>query len=56
MASIKTKFAVGLFVIFGFAITFAAVIWIGMADYFEKGQHYAAYFQDTLLLGRIPDT
>jgi phospholipid/cholesterol/gamma-HCH transport system substrate-binding protein len=48
MASIKTKFAVGIFVIFGFSIATVAVIWLGMADYLEKGQHYTAYFDESV--------
>lgn len=48
MDSIKTKFAVGLFVIIGFSISFITVIWLGMSHYFEKGQHYAAFFDESV--------
>ena len=48
MASIKTKFAVGLFVIIGLAVAFIAIIWLGTSHYFEKGQLYSAYFDDSV--------
>ena len=48
MASIKTKFTVGLFLIVGFAMAFVAIMWIGMSDYFEKGSLYAAYFDESV--------
>ena len=48
MATIKTKFAVGLFVIIGFAVIIVAVIWLGMSSYFETGRYYAAYFDESV--------
>ncbi|MBI4619691.1 MAG: MCE family protein [Desulfobacterales bacterium] len=48
MASLRTKFSVGLFVVIGFAVTIVAVIWIGMSSYFEKGRLYVAYFDESV--------
>lgn len=48
MASIKTKFTVGLFVITGFAIVVAAIMWLGKSHYLEKGQYYIAYFDESV--------
>ena len=56
MASIKTKFTVGLFIAIGLAITIIAIIWLGMSKYliplvatgyifFYVGTSYAAVFQ-----------
>lgn len=48
MASIKTQFSVGLFVIVGFAVVAAAVIWLGLSHYLEKGHYYCAYFDESV--------
>jgi phospholipid/cholesterol/gamma-HCH transport system substrate-binding protein len=48
MASIKTKFVVGLFVTAGLTFAAAAVVWLGMSHYLEKGQYYAAYFDESV--------
>jgi phospholipid/cholesterol/gamma-HCH transport system substrate-binding protein len=48
MATTKTKFTVGLFVLIGLAIAVVAIIWLGMSHYFEKGQHYVAYFDESV--------
>ncbi|QTA89314.1 MlaD family protein [Desulfonema magnum] len=48
MASNKTAFAVGLFMIVGLAIAVTAIIWLGMSNYFEKGQNYVAYFDESV--------
>jgi phospholipid/cholesterol/gamma-HCH transport system substrate-binding protein len=48
MASIKTKLAVGVFVLIGFAIAFMAVIWLGMSSQFEKGHYHVAYFDESV--------
>ena len=48
MASIKTKFTVGLFIAAGLAIAIVAIIWLGMSKYLEKGQLYAAYFDESI--------
>lgn len=48
MTSQKTKFAVGLFVIIGLAIAFVSIVWLGMSHYFEKGQYYVAFFDESV--------
>ena len=48
MASIKTKFIVGLFVIIGFAIVVVTIMWLGKSHYLEGGQHYIAYFDESV--------
>jgi len=48
MASIKTKLSVGIFVILGLFVAFVAIIWLGMTHFFEQGQLYSAYFDDSV--------
>jgi phospholipid/cholesterol/gamma-HCH transport system substrate-binding protein len=48
MASIRTKMAVGIFVIAGFGLAFVAIIWLGMSDFFGKGKLYVAYFDESV--------
>ena len=48
MASIKTKFTVGLFVIIGLAIAIVTIIWLGKSHYLEEGQYYIAYFDESV--------
>ena len=48
MASIRTKFNVGIFVIIGFTIAAAAIIWFGMTDYLQEGRLFAAYFDESV--------
>lgn len=48
MASLKTKFAVGIFVLIGFVMIIAALIWLGMSHYLERGKLYAAYFDESV--------
>lgn len=48
MASIKTKFSVGIFVMLGLFVAFVAIIWLGMSHFFEQGQLYSAYFDDSV--------
>ncbi len=48
MASIKTKFAVGVFLALGLTLTVIAVIWLGMSHYLDKGQRYVAYFDESV--------
>ena len=48
MATLKTKFMVGLFVVTGFSFAVVAVVWLGMSNYFEKGQYYVAYFDESV--------
>jgi len=35
-------------VVVGICIGFIAVVWLGMSHYFEKGQYYAAYFDESV--------
>ena len=48
MATLKTKFMVGLFVIIGFSLAVVLVVWLGMSNYFEKGQFFVAYFDESV--------
>ncbi len=48
MASLKTKFSVGLFLIAGIGVIIAAVVWLGMSSYFEKGRFFVAYFDESV--------
>jgi phospholipid/cholesterol/gamma-HCH transport system substrate-binding protein len=48
MASIRTKFTVGLFVVIGFSVALVAIMWLGMSHYFEKGRFYVAYFDESV--------
>lgn len=48
MASIKTKFTVGLFVMIGLVIAIVTIMWLGKSHYFEEGQHYIAYFDESV--------
>lgn len=48
MASKKTKFTVGLFVASGIAFALLAIIWLGMSRFFEKGQYYVTYFNESV--------
>jgi phospholipid/cholesterol/gamma-HCH transport system substrate-binding protein len=48
LASIKTQFSVGIFVIVGFSVVAAAVIWLGLSHYLQKGQYYVAYFDESV--------
>ena len=48
MASQRTKFSVGLFVVSGVGIVVVAIIWLGMSRYLEKGNFYAAYFDESV--------
>lgn len=48
MATLKTKFSVGLFLICGFTVVIVAVIWLGMSNYLEKGRFYASYFDESV--------
>lgn len=48
MASRKTKFTVGLFVVSGVTVALLAIIWLGMSRFFAKGQHYVAYFNESV--------
>lgn len=48
MATQKTKFVLGLFVTCGIGIALLAVIWLGVSRFFEKGQYYVAYFNESV--------
>ena len=48
MASVKTKLAVGIFVVAGFIMVIFAVVWLGMSNYLEKGKFYVAYFDESV--------
>ncbi|MGE5842703.1 MAG: MlaD family protein [Deltaproteobacteria bacterium] len=48
MASQKTKFVVGLFLVCGIGIAVLAFIWLGMSRYFEKGRFYVTYFNESV--------
>jgi phospholipid/cholesterol/gamma-HCH transport system substrate-binding protein len=48
MASLKTKFSVGLFLICGIAFLIFGVIWLGMSNYLEKGRLFVAYYDESV--------
>lgn len=48
MVNKKTKFFVGLFMATGIGIAVVAIIWLGMSRIFEKGSHYAVYFDESV--------
>jgi len=48
MATLRTKFSVGLFLICGIAVVIFAVTWLGLSNYLEKGQFYVAYFDESV--------
>lgn len=48
MATLKTKFSVGLFLICGISIAIIGVVWLGMSNYFEKGSFYVCYFDESV--------
>jgi len=48
MATIKTKFTVGLFVVIGFGIATIAIIWLGMSHYFEEGKYFVSFFDESV--------
>lgn len=48
MVNRKTKFFVGLFMAGGIGIAVVAIIWLGMSRVFEKGSHYAVYFDESV--------
>ena len=48
MASIRTKFAVGLFFSVGLVIGVVAVIWLGYSRVLGKGRNYVAYFDQSV--------
>jgi phospholipid/cholesterol/gamma-HCH transport system substrate-binding protein len=48
MASQKTKFAVGLFILSGLGILTLAVVWLGVTRFLEKGDYYFTYFDESV--------
>lgn len=48
MASMRTNFIVGLFLIIGIAATAATVIYVGATSYFQKGSLYVVYFDESV--------
>ena len=48
MASLRTKFNVGLFVIIGFSLTIVAIVWLGLSHRLEKGNYFIAYFDESV--------
>jgi len=48
MASQRTKFTLGLFVICGIGMIFSAVIWLGMSRYYKNGHYYTTYFNESV--------
>ena len=48
MASQRTKFTVGLFLTAGIGMLLLALIWLGMSRFFETGQYYATYFNESV--------
>jgi phospholipid/cholesterol/gamma-HCH transport system substrate-binding protein len=48
MAGKTSKFMVGLFVSLGIIIIVVAIIWVGATKYFEKGNRYVAYFDESV--------
>jgi phospholipid/cholesterol/gamma-HCH transport system substrate-binding protein len=48
MASQKTKFVVGLFLVAGISIALLGLIWLGVSRYFEKGRSYVTYFNESV--------
>lgn len=48
MINRKRNFLVGLFVAGGLTIAVAAIIWLGMSRFFEKGSFYAVYFDESV--------
>ncbi len=48
MATLRTKFSVGIFLILGLAIVVVGIIWLGMSNYLEKGRLFVAYFDESV--------
>ncbi|MDP1992250.1 MAG: MlaD family protein [Syntrophales bacterium] len=48
MAKRQSRFMVGLFVITGVLIGAAAIVWLGAANYFQKGARYVTYFDESV--------
>src|SRR5512135_3737943 len=48
MAGKTSKFMVGLFVSLGIILTVVAIIWVGATKYFEKGNRFVTYFDESV--------
>ena len=48
MASQKTKFAVGLFLMAGISFFILVTIWLGMSHFLQEGQYYVTYFDESV--------
>ena len=48
MASQKTKFTVGLFLITGTGLFLLTVIWMGVSHFLQEGQYYVTYFNESV--------
>jgi len=48
MPSVRTKFAVGLFVIIGMTLVIVLVLILGMSQYFKEGRYYVAFFDESV--------
>jgi len=48
MAKRTSNFVIGLFVIMGVLIGAALIVWLSASKYFQKGQVYAAYFNESV--------
>lgn len=48
MASVQTKFMVGLFLIAGTILSVAVVVWVGMSGYLEEGNQFVMYFNESV--------
>jgi len=48
MASQKTKFAVGLFLVCGMVFAVLVILWLGMSRFLEKGRYYVTYFDESV--------
>jgi phospholipid/cholesterol/gamma-HCH transport system substrate-binding protein len=48
MARQKTNLSIGLFVILGVVMGVVAIIWVGATSYFQKGETYVSYFDESV--------
>jgi phospholipid/cholesterol/gamma-HCH transport system substrate-binding protein len=48
MAKKTANFMLGLFVILGFFLGVGAIIWVGATSFFQKGQTYITYFDESV--------
>jgi phospholipid/cholesterol/gamma-HCH transport system substrate-binding protein len=48
MAKQKTNLLIGIFVILGVLLGVVAIIWVGATSYFQKGETYISYFDESV--------